>query len=151
MKNHYIIAGGGKVGDEIARSLTKQKKHHVIIDKDMSRVKILRKEGYKAIEGDITEEKTLIKAKIKEAKTLIITSPHTETNLLVTLLARELNKNLNIYVRADKPEYESVLQKAGAKKVIIPEISAAKDMFSTILIDEQHRINTNEMKKNLKP
>lgn len=143
MKNHYVIAGGGRVGDEIAKKLFKQKKQFIIIEKEPSKIKLLRKEGFKALEGDITQEKTLEKAKIKNASTLIITSPNTEINLLVTLLAKELNKDLKIYVRADKPEYESVLLKAGAKKVIMPEISAAKDMFSTIMHDETNIIKEN--------
>lgn len=132
MKNHYIIAGGGRVGDEIAHNLSGQKKKYIIIDKDKEKVSELRKEGLKAIEGDITEEKVLLRAGIKAANTIFITSPETETNLLVIMLAKELNKDISIYARSDRPEYNSLLEKAGAKKVVVPEISAANEMINKI-------------------
>ncbi len=139
MKNHYIIAGGGRVGDEVAHKLSEQKKQYVIVEKDKDKISQLRKEGLKTIEGDITEHKTLIKAGIKNADTLIITSPETETNILVTLLAKELNTTITIYARSDTPEYESLLQKAGVKQAIVPELSAAKDILEHIRQEEKNK------------
>jgi Trk K+ transport system NAD-binding subunit len=135
MKNHYVIAGGGRVGEEIARELDKLNKKFVIIEKDPAKVLKLRKKKYIVIEGDANdvESQILSKANIKEASVLIIAMPETEKNLLLTLMAKEIKPELDIYVRCDHPEFVSRLKKAGAKSVIVPEIVAAnqfvKEMF----------------------
>ena len=46
MKNHIIIVGGGRVGEEIARVLALKKKSFLIVESDYSVVSLLRKNGY---------------------------------------------------------------------------------------------------------
>jgi len=134
MKDHYIIVGGGRVGEEISRNLEKIGKKFIIIEKDKIKAQKLRKK-YIVIEGDANdiESQILIKANIKEAAVLIIAMPETEKNLLLTLMAKEIKPDLDIYVRCDHPEFVSRLKKAGAKSVIVPEVVAAdrflKDIF----------------------
>jgi hypothetical protein len=128
--DHYIIVGGGRVGEEIAHDLTKVKKRFVIIEKDPIKVSKLKKKGYLVIEGDANdiESRILDKANIKGAAVLVIAMPETEKNLLLTLMAKEIKPEIDIYVRCDHPEFVSRLKKAGAKSVIVPEIIAA-DQF----------------------
>jgi voltage-gated potassium channel len=136
LHHHYIIAGGGRVGEEIARDLVRLNKKTAIIEKDPLKVSKLRKKGYIVIEGDANdvESRILDKARIKEAAVLIIAMPETEKNLLLTLMAKEIKPDIDIYVRCDHPEFVSRLKKAGAKSVIVPELVAAdkfiKDIFS---------------------
>jgi len=134
MKNHYIIAGGGRVGEEIAVELKKLKKNFIIIEKDPVKVLKLKKKGYTLIEGDANdvESRILDKANIKEAAFLIIAMPETEKNLLLTLMAKEIKPELDIYVRCDHPEFVSRLKKAGAKAVIVPELVAAERFMKEI-------------------
>jgi voltage-gated potassium channel len=128
MKNHYIIVGGGRVGDGLANRLSLEKKEFIIIEKDAQRLKDLKKEKFIVIKGDSSELESLKRAKIEQAKCLIITSPETERNLLIMLVAKELNPNIEIFVRGDNQEVVNILEKAGAKKVVIPEI-ATVDQF----------------------
>jgi hypothetical protein len=132
MRNHYIIAGGGRVGEEIAKSLQLEKKEYIIIEKEVVTFSRLKKSGLFAIHGDVTDENILKKANIQNAKAIIIAMPETEKNLLVTMTARELNKDIDIYARADKPAFVSKLKKAGAKIVIVPELVAAERFLESI-------------------
>jgi voltage-gated potassium channel len=132
MKNHYIIAGGGRVGEEIVRQFSLDKKQYLVIEKDEAKVSGLKKRGFFAIYGDVTDEQVLKEANIKNAKAIILAMPETEKNLLVTMTAKELNPNIDIYARADKASFVSKLKKAGAKVVVVPEVVAAERFLESI-------------------
>ncbi len=131
MENHYIIAGGGRVGDELARRFAKRQPC-LIIERDEEKVARIRKEGFDVLKGDVTEKETLLLARIETAKALVIAMPETEVNLLVTLLARELNPGVTVYARADNPEYVSILKKAGASAVVVPELAAVEQLLAAL-------------------
>lgn len=132
MREHYIIAGGGRVGEVIAENISKQKKGYVIIEKEESVILKLKKQGIFVMHGDVTDENVLKQARIKEAKAIILAMPETEKNLLVTMIARELNPQIEIYARADKPAFVSKLKKAGARVVIVPEMVAAEKFLNEL-------------------
>lgn len=132
MRNHYIIAGGGRVGEDIALHLSKLKKEYILVEKDIKVVSKLKGKNLLVINGDAVDEGTLKQANIKEARAIILTMPETEKNLLATMIAKEMNPNIEIYARADKPAFASKLKKAGAKAVFVPEIVAAEKFLEEI-------------------
>lgn len=134
MKNHYIVAGGGRVGEELALELAKKKKSYIIIEKEEDKVEKLKQKGFNIIQGDVTEadNSDLIRVGIKQAKTIILAMPETEKNLLMTMTAKELNPKIEVLARADNPAFVSKLRKAGAKTVIVPEIAAADEFMKQI-------------------
>ena len=123
-KNHIIIAGGGRIGEEIAKVTSAKNHNFVIIDNDEAKVRALRKKGYNVIEGNAEDEKVLKEAKIETAKKIILTLPKTETNILITLTVKDLNPKIEIYSRAENSSLIPKLKRAGAKIVIVPEIIA---------------------------
>jgi voltage-gated potassium channel len=134
MKDHYIIAGGGRVGEEMAQSFSKSKKPFIMIEKDEEKVAKLKKKGFAVLHGDVEEpdEEVLKQANVKDAKAIILAMPETEKNLLVTLMAKEINPNIDVYARADNAAFVSKLKKAGAKTVIVPEVAAAEKLLKEI-------------------
>lgn len=128
MKKHIIIVGGGKTGNEIAQNLVKEKKKFIIIENDKTIVKNLKRKKYILVEGNAEEDEVLLDAQIKSASKIILTLPNTTTNILITLTAKELNPEIEIYSRASQQKFVSKLKKAGAKKVIVPEIAAANKL-----------------------
>ena len=135
MRKHYIIAGGGRVGEEIAINLKKNKKQYIIIEKDEVKVSKLKKKGFIVVQGDVADADSsdLIEAGIKSAKVIVLAMPETEKNLIVTMCAKELNPDIEVYARADNPAFVGKLKKAGAKVVIVPEVAAA-DQFSEAIL-----------------
>lgn len=125
MKNHFLIGGGGRVGEEIARELSKKKKPYIIIEKDEATVKKLDKKGLVVMQGDVLDEGVLKEVGVQNAKAIFLTLPQTEKNLLVTITIKDIAPEIEVYARADNPSYVSKLKKAGAKAVIVPEVIAA--------------------------
>ncbi len=135
LKNkHVIIVGGGRIGGEIASNLLKKKKNFIIIENNSETVKALKRKGFSVFEGNAEEDVVLIGAGIKKATKIILTLPKTETNILATLAAKEINPSIDVYSRANEQKFVSKLKKAGAKIVIVPEIVAGDNL--TKLIEE---------------
>lgn len=136
MKNHYIIVGGGRVGEEIAKGLLKTNHELVLVEKDRSKIEKLKKHHFVVIEkelkGDDESVKIFEKAGAKNAKAIVLVLPETEKNLMLTLMIAESFPNIPVYARADNPGFVSRLKKAGAKKVIVPETAAAEKFLSNI-------------------
>jgi len=125
MKNHIIIVGGGRVGEEISRVITLKKKSFLIIESDPKVVNILKKKGYIVVEGDALNEEILKSSNIEKASKIIISLPKTDTNILLTLTAKELNSKIEVHSRCENSSLVSKLKRAGAKVVTVPEIVAA--------------------------
>src|SRR3989338_6808656 len=132
LKNHYIICGGGRVGQHVAELMKKQKKSYVVIEKNEFNINQLRKKGHLVYEGDSLEEETLENVGIKKASALMAVLPESEKNIMITLTAKELNKKLKIFARSHKNEYIKKMKKAGANFVVTPEISCAEELVDLI-------------------
>ncbi|MFA4960296.1 MAG: NAD(P)-binding protein [Candidatus Pacearchaeota archaeon] len=134
MGNHYVIVGGGRVGEEIAKILYKNKKDFVVVEKNPVSADKLRKKGYLVIDGDIAESEieTLEKTNIKNAAAAILVMPETDDNLMAILAIKEIAPDLDIYSRAENSSYVNKLKKAGAKEVIVPEVTAAEKFLQNI-------------------
>ncbi len=132
LKNHYIICGGGRVGQHVSELLKKQKKQYVVIEKNEFNINQLRKKGHLVYEGDSLEEETLQNTGVKKAKALMAVLPESEKNIMITLTAKELNKKLKIFARSHKDEYIKKMKKAGANFVVTPEISCAEELVNLI-------------------
>lgn len=132
MESHFIVCGGGRVGEYVGEMLKEKKKKYVILEKDEDTVNALRKKGQPAIVADAMDEDALRENGIMKAAALIVVLPETEKNILITLTARELVPHLVIYSRAHKKSLMSRLKEAGANYVIIPEIAGAEKIIQQI-------------------
>jgi voltage-gated potassium channel len=133
LSNHYIIAGYGRVGTQIAIEFAKAKQTFVVAENDPDRVSELLNVGVLFIEGDATDDETLLKAGVERAKGLIAALNTNADNVFITLSARGLNKDLFIVARANTPDAEAKLKAAGANKVISPYLIGARRMAAMVL------------------
>ena len=122
LKNHVIIVGYGRNGEQAATELAENGVDFVIIDKRdnvISRIRENPKLLY--IKGDATSEEVLEQAQIYEAQALIATTPNDADNVFVVLTARSMNPGLIIISRASEMESQMKLKRAGATNIIMPE------------------------------
>lgn len=121
MKDHVIICGYGRNGQQVANELKAHNHQFVVIDQihDVNFENFEKSNGF--IEGDATQDEVLIKANIKTAKALITTLPIDPDNLYVVLTARALNPDLEIISRASSESSEKKLRMAGVDSVVMPE------------------------------
>lgn len=120
LKGHYILAGIGRVGREAASELKSSGVPFVIIDPTPAVEGFARELDCPFIQGDATEDGTLISAGITRAKGLIVTTSSDATNLYVILSARILNTGLFIASRAADDASVTKLIRAGANRAISP-------------------------------
>jgi voltage-gated potassium channel len=120
MKNHYIICGYGRVGAQVTEELFHEGVEFVIIDRDPLEVKAATDKGYNAICVDPTQEESLGKANIANAKALITCLGEDTDNLFVTITGRSLNPDLYVVARANFEENIAKFEKSGANRVATP-------------------------------
>ncbi|RLD63439.1 MAG: potassium channel protein [Bacteroidetes bacterium] len=132
LKNHIIICGYGRNGKQAAINLQEHGERLVIIDQkeDLS-TKYNDKNSF-FIVGDATENDTLIKANIKNAKALITSLPVDADNLYVVLTARQINSSIKIVSRVSNISSNSKLKKAGANFVVMPDLIGGKHMAKLV-------------------
>ena len=121
MENHVIICGYGRNGQQAVEELIAHKHSFVVIEESHELVLDNMDKNIRFIEGNATEDETLIKAGIKTAKALITTLPNDTDNLFVVLTARSLNKDMTIISRASSKSSEKKLKIAGVSNVVMPE------------------------------
>jgi len=122
LSNHYILAGFGRVGRQVAREFQKENVPFVVVEKDQEAVDRMMNGGLLHVQGDATDEDVLRRVNIEQAHTLVSTLPDEAHNVYLTLTARQMNSRLKIIARADFEEGEKKLRRAGADQVVIPHV-----------------------------
>jgi voltage-gated potassium channel len=122
LSGHYLIAGFGRVGRQVACEFASRNVPFLVVEKEPDAIRRLDSEGFLFIEGEATEEDTLRRAGIERARTLISTLPDEAHNVYLTLTARHMNPELNIIARADYEDGETKLMRAGANHVVSPHV-----------------------------
>ncbi|NQU53482.1 MAG: potassium channel protein [Bacteroidetes bacterium] len=122
LKNHVIIVGYGRNGEQAALELAEHGVEFVIVDRrDNVISRIHDNPDLLYIRGDATHEDVLEQANIHRAQALIATTPNDADNVFVVLTARSMNPGLTVISRASELESQMKLKRAGATNVIMPE------------------------------
>ena len=122
MKDHYIVCGYGRIGQQIAQDYHQKKIPFVVIELDPLRLEMLREADVPHVEGDAADDEVLRRAGIDRAAALITVTPTDASNTFIVLSARGLRPDLYIVARVDTPQNEAKLLRAGASKVVSPLI-----------------------------
>jgi len=123
MKDHVIICGFGRNGQQSAITFLTHKVPFVVIEKNTHHLDqwFRDHESLIYVNGDATDDEILAKAGINKAKALITTLPEDADNVFIVLSARSLNSNIQIISRASQHGSAPKLKKAGANHVIMPD------------------------------
>lgn len=128
LRDHFILCGYGRVGSTVARELEHAGQKVVVIDTNEESRGHARAEGHLVIEGDATDDATLVRAGVTHAKGLVATVDSDAQNVFVVLSARTLNPKLFIVGRANFETSEAKLVQAGANRVVSPYNLAGRRM-----------------------
>lgn len=120
LSGHYIVCGLGRVGAQVAGEMHHEGVGFVGLDRDQARVDEMLAKGYNAFTLDSTAEDALAQVGIDRAAGLVACLSEDSLNLFVVLAARSLNPDLYIVARANRPENELKLKRAGANRVAMP-------------------------------
>lgn len=132
MKDHVIVVGYGRNGQQTVHDLLLLNKPVVVVEKKHELVLAHQTEHVLFIEGDATEDEILELAGIKKAIALITTLPIDADNLYVVLTARSICPDLQIISRASHESSDRKLKTAGASHVVMPEKVGGTFMASLV-------------------
>jgi len=133
LQKHKIICGGGRTGNVIADEFRKDGLDFVIIEHDPEVIKELRKNEIPILEGDATKDIILMEAGVERASGLVSTLPSDCSNLLLSVTAKDINKNLELVARASSEEAAKRLYSIGVKKVVIVEEVGGRRLAKSLI------------------
>ncbi|MBC8507181.1 MAG: potassium channel protein [Anaerolineales bacterium] len=120
LKNHYIVCGFGRVGEQVAAELVNLGVPCVVVDQQKVAIEKCELRQLNYIEGDATENETLLQAGIEQARGLVAALSSDADNVFAVLSARSLNSELTIVGRSTGEESKEKLRMAGADRVVSP-------------------------------
>jgi CPA2 family monovalent cation:H+ antiporter-2 len=128
-----VVVGYGPVGRTVRRILSEFDIKTVVIDLNVDTVRDLERAKAPAVYGDARRRDILEAARVQGARYLLITLPDVATRLPVISAAKELNRDLRIFVRARYLAEQSHLELQGATAVCYEEGEAAVALAQLLL------------------
>ena len=124
-----VIVGHGRVGSTAASELAAADVPYTVVDREAgSSVDVV---------GDATDPDVLREAGIDDARTLLLGLPNDTTTVFATLVARELNPEIEIVARAQETGNTRKLYQAGGDFVLALATVSGRMLASTVLVTEE--------------
>ena len=132
IRDHIILCGYGRMGSLIANDLRQRAVPFVVVDIKPDNAERLRESGVPFLIADATEEETLLRAGLMRAQALVTAVPNDADNVYMTLTAHTMRPELTIIARAEQPTTEAKLRRAGATRVICPQVIGANFVVNVL-------------------
>jgi voltage-gated potassium channel len=139
MKGHIIVCGTGTTGGRVIDEMIDTKTPFVMVDIDEDKLLALHEKNEERapdlcfVHGDATEDKVLEAAGIDRAAGLVAVLRSDKDNLYLILSARQIKPDLRIVARATEEDAPAKMLRAGANKVIAPNILGGMRIASEII------------------
>ncbi len=133
-RDHVVICGFGRVGQNIARVLEQTGFEYIALDVDAHRIRAGRQAGDPVIYGDASEVKVLENVGVAHASCVVITFASPEVALRILRSIRELRNDVPILVRTQDDAKLEDLQAAGATEVVPETFEASLMLLSHLLL-----------------
>lgn len=128
LRDHLILCGYGRVGEEIAREFIGRGAPFVVIDNNDEAIERARRRRIPLLVGDGTSDEILREAGVERASCLLAASDSDAGNTFIALTAKALNPSVFVVARAAHPESQPRMLRAGADRVFSPYVTAGRQM-----------------------
>ena len=128
-----LIIGGGHIGERLSKTLEMDSIKTKIIESDINRCHYLSEQLSKTVvlHGDGSDQKLFLEENVGQIDVVISVTNDDETNILVSLLAKNLGVQ-NTITRIGKPNYFPLLSSIGIEKVVSPRLSAISSILQNV-------------------
>jgi CPA2 family monovalent cation:H+ antiporter-2 len=133
-REHVILCGYGRVGQNIARVLEQQGFEYVALDIDPARIRGARQAGEPVIFGDSSDEEMLIQAGLANANAVIVSFSNPGTAIGIVRSVRALRADVPVLVRTQDDARMEELKAAGATEVVPETFEASLMLVSQVLM-----------------
>lgn len=134
LRQHVVIAGGGRVGLYVAHLLQQLNLGLVIIELDQRRVEQAKEAHLPIIYGDASQQVILEAAQVAQARLVLITTPAMQTTHAIATQVQQLNAEVDIVARAEGIETIQALSDYQVTQVVQPEFEASLEMTRQALL-----------------
>lgn len=133
-REHVIICGFGRVGQNLARVLERQGFEYIALDLDPVRVQAARRAGDPVIFGDGAQTQILEALGLEKCSVLVLTFADPDVSLRIVHAVRELRRDVPILVRTQDDAKLEALQRAGATEIVPETLEASLMLVSHVLL-----------------
>lgn len=134
LERHVIIAGGGRVGYQIASMLGTLGFSFIVIEQDFRRFEECKRSGFPVIYGDAAQESVLAAAGVRSARLLVVTTPALSVARDVVAHSLSGNHDIKVLARADDVSHLKELYELNVFEVVQPEFEASLEMIRQSLL-----------------
>jgi CPA2 family monovalent cation:H+ antiporter-2 len=120
-REHVIVCGFGRVGQNLARVLEQRGFEYIALDLDPFRVRDARQAGDPVVYGDASDSEVLRALGLERASVVVVSFDGPDHALRIVRTVRRLRSDVPVLVRTEDDSRLEALQEAGATEVI-PEI-----------------------------
>ena len=131
--DRVVIAGYGRVGENIAQGLQDAGIPYIIIDIDPERVSEAKSNVRPRIYGDATNINVLSKANLGRAKALVVTYPDSMAMITTVKTALSINPRLKVLARVHRARDANKLKELGVTELVSPEYEASFRLIKRLL------------------
>jgi CPA2 family monovalent cation:H+ antiporter-2 len=133
-REHVILCGFGRVGQNVARVLEAQGFEFIAIDLDPVRVRHARQIGQPVVYGDSADEQVLEEVGLAKANAVVISFSDNRTSLAILRSLRRLRADVPVLVRTPDDSRLHELKAAGATEVVPEAFEASLMLASHVLM-----------------
>jgi CPA2 family monovalent cation:H+ antiporter-2 len=133
-REHVILCGYGRVGQNIARVLEQQGHEYIAVDLDPARVRTARQAGDPVLYGDASLEQVLQNLGLEHASVVVVTFADPPRSLAIVSAVRRLRQDVPVLVRTEDDARLDELQRAGATEVVPETFEASLMLVSHVLL-----------------
>jgi voltage-gated potassium channel len=120
LEGHVIVCGWGRLGRAVTEEFVRSGVPYAVIEEDPNVAARLDAAGCPVIVASASEEGILGEAGVKRARALVAATGSEAVNVFIVLAAREENREIAIYARAETEAGARRLRSAGASQVVSP-------------------------------
>jgi CPA2 family monovalent cation:H+ antiporter-2 len=133
-REHVILCGFGRVGQNVGRVLEAQGFEYIAIDLDAARVRAARQVGHAVVYGDSADEQVLEEVGLANANAVVISFSDNNTSLAILRSLRKLRADVPVLVRTPDDSRLHELKSAGATEVVPEAFEASLMLASHVLM-----------------
>ncbi len=131
---HMVLVGRGRVGSLVVRQLGQTQHRLTVIETERDAGEAATADNIEMIVGNAVDREILVRARIADARLLLVAIPNAFEAGQIVEQARSLNPNLRIVARAHHDAEVEHLEKRGANMAIMGEREIARRMIDQALI-----------------
>ena len=133
-REHVLLCGFGRVGQNIARVLESLGFEYLALDLDPARIRLARQAGDAVLYGDSADEELLRQAGLDTASAVIVTFANPAVSVGIVRSVRRLRADVPVLVRTQDDVGIAELTQAGATDVVPETLEASLMLVVQVLL-----------------